>query len=97
MDYIATDRRRFLKQVGATLAAGIGGAALSTPAAGASTNGAMAETTWRCCTAPRRCGTCGGDNVRYRCVKQSGPCPDFCTSCQDYMGDCYTFSATFCA
>lgn len=91
MRSMGSDRRRFLKQVGATLAAGVGVAAVAEPA------NAMAVTTWRCCTAPRTCGTCGGDNVRYRCIKQSGPCPSFCTSCQNYQGDCYNFSATFCA
>lgn len=87
------DRRRFLKQVGATLAAGAGLSSLGAEAAHAGTS---ATTTWRCCTAPRKCGTCGGDNVKYRCNVTSGPCNDYCTGCGEYRGDCYNISATFC-
>lgn len=91
MTGFSSERRRFMRQIGATLAAGAGVTLASAAPAHAAT------TTWRCCTAPRRCGTCPDpDKARYRCIKQSGPCGDFCTSCQTFTDDCYTFSATFC-
>jgi len=91
MNLTPTDRRRFLKQLGGTLAAGAGLALVGAQPAAAAT------TTWRCCAAPRACGPCQDpDKVRYRCIKQSGPCGDFCTGCQVFKDDCYTSSATFC-
>jgi hypothetical protein len=96
------DRRRILKHLAATFAVGAGLTAAgqsgqSTAAPPRRTNGALATTTWRCCAAPLRCGTCNDpDKVRYYCNTISGPCPDYCSGCVRFKDDCYRFSADSC-
>jgi len=99
----AVDRRTLLRQLGLTLVAGLGvagaaGTAQATPGPGSARRhrGAQASVSYKCCTAPLRCGECSGDvKVRYRC--RSDRCPDYCTSCIDFRGDCYSFTAPTCA
>lgn len=103
------DRRTVLRQLGVTLAVGLGlagaaGAADAAPRRGSSKRHQdqqhqgqqRAVVSYKCCTAPVRCGECSGNvKVRYRC--RSDQCPDYCTTCIDFRGDCYSFTAPTCA
>jgi len=71
-----TNRRRFLKQAGTTLAAGIGIALIPSVAHASQVT---------CCPDSSCSMTCQGTPIKYRCT---GSCPSYCT-CHTNVG-CYT-------
>lgn len=97
--FASTSRRSFLGNVGRTLVVGFGVAAVPS-VAGASNRGAEGSRAtgrfrFRCCTATRRCGSCGGNQVKYYCTSDS--CPNgFCTVCRDFNGDCFNVERSTC-
>ena len=79
-----TSRRRFLRQLGMTLAVGIGAAALP------SRSRASAQDNGQCCIASdSRCSgasQCPGGQVKYWCDCLSY---SYCTNCTTNIGTCY--------
>lgn len=100
------ERRRFLRQLGATALAGlgVGGLSLGAPAeastnrrsgAGRAGHGSR-SVIYRCCANAEACpGPCGDGKVRFRCVRSG--CPSFCTQCRRVNPNCYDLTAPSCA
>lgn len=97
----STNRRRFLKQTGATLAAGIGLSMVpSLSKAFASESGDSASPSLpnsksvTCCTDTSNCGKCANNNkTQYYCT---GQCPAFCYGCTTFRGQCFNESLPSC-
>jgi hypothetical protein len=100
-------RRRFLGQVGTTLAAAVG-FALVPGLGGASTQERRGKgqrkvpaATWSCCVDCvdcSGCGNCSSGFTKYFCTHQTPGCDNFCTGCTKYSthGNCYIYSSPVC-
>ncbi|HEX2050401.1 MAG TPA: twin-arginine translocation signal domain-containing protein [Actinomycetota bacterium] len=69
-----SDRRRFLKRLGATLAAGVGLAVIPATSASATT---------RCCR-DDNCGPCSGGQLPYWCDRCGCMCISSSLHCEDF-------------
>jgi hypothetical protein len=86
------DRRVFLRQIGKTLAVGIGAVAFPVVAQ-AGTHVSPDSVSFHCCANASYCGTCSDGNANYYC--QGDNCP-FCTGCQKFTTDCYDVTYPTC-